>query len=144
MAITLDDSTIRAALEADILSAWSVVTIYDDPPQTEPKAADLPRAFVMLQARQPVRSAGTASLTQWSIPHTYQITGEFAWPSSGTINAAREARLNALLALLTETNFYAGYRYTIDEIPADPGEPTDAEQTYRAVLTMTVEVISSV
>lgn len=106
MAITLDDVNIRRQLHLDVSAAWSPVRIYDDPPSLQGSAAELPRAFVQLGDIRPTAQGWTNSMVEVEVTHPYTITGQFAWPTEGTFEAAKLALIEALLARWNPSNLY--------------------------------------
>src|SRR5689334_20391809 len=110
MPMTLDDSAIRSALHSSISTAWSTTTVYDDPPQTPVAASKLPLGYLMLQDMEPQRSSRGAGAKEVTLVHPYTITGQFAWPGIGTIEADKRIKVQALLDQLTATTRYAGWQ----------------------------------
>ena len=114
----LDDATIRPLLKADIITAWGANVEFEDNPAYLPgSAADLPRVFVELDDVTPQAAQGSAGIRQASVPHIYQITGQFTFPASGTIETAKITLFNQLAAVLSANIRYYGYRRL-------PGFPT--------------------
>lgn len=150
MSITLDDDAIRAQLHSDLNAAWpGLKSVNDDPPFLPASSADLPQAFVQIGKFAFTYGGGTAGMSQVSTPHVYTITGVFTWPTTGTIEAAKLAKGQALLTQLTQSAIYAGWRYKLvsldfNETVTSPSEPGNQEPIYQVILVISVEVLSSV
>lgn len=144
MPLTLNDSTIRQQLQADIQAAWSVRRVYDDPPQTPASLSRLPMAYLLLGDLEPQRSARGASAKEVTVPHLYTMTGQFAWPASGTIEAAKLARAQALLDRLTAAERYAGWHRDVTAIRFYlEGLSANQERYFEIEIEFAVEVITN-
>jgi hypothetical protein len=145
MAYTLADTAIRAQLHTDIQVAWAdTVKIHDDRPRTAPHSGDLPRAFVVLNDQTPAFS-GTASMTEIAIPHRYTLTREAKWPTSGTIEAAKVADVQAILNVITASGVYLRlYRWQVTGIRYEEAVTEESQEPiYRVSVDFEVEVLTA-
>lgn len=138
----LDDTAIRTQLHADILAAWATNEIHDDLPYQAASYAELPRGFVELKDIEIRRAGPGASVNDVSIPHDYIITGQFAWPVSGTIEISKVARANELLSRLTSAKRYTGWMRDITAVEFGQGQADMNEPTYEVTVTLRLHVIS--
>ncbi len=130
--ITLNDSTFRPQLHANLLAVFPDLAgrINDDVQRAMPGKGDLPRAFVTLGDPKPDYRGEQASFSEVQISYPYTLLVEFAWPASGTIEAARLTALQALLAQLTASPRYCDRVFRIIDIRLvstdnkEPNEPT--------------------
>lgn len=148
MALSIDDSAILAQLHTDIKAAWNTLTIRDDPPFVPMSKGDMPRAFCILQDISPTRGGGTAGSAQVSMLFTYQITGQFVWPTTGTLEAAKKASAQALISLLTANLVYASqYRRDVTGIRWDYQNDRAGNETqepyYEVAIDFAVEIVGT-
>lgn len=142
MPLTLGDTAIRTALHASLNAAWSCTEVYDDPPKLPKSAANLPLGFVQLGDMAPVRNGQGAGVNDVELLHTYTLTGQFAWPSSGTIEAAKVAKVQALLSLLTAAKRYALWSRDVTAIRFDTGKAESNEPYFEVEIDFAVRVIT--
>ena len=145
MAITLDDATIRAQLHTDVKTAWSTLQIYDDASYGRAAKVLLPRAYVRLQDVKPVRGGGTAGIGETSLMHTYEIVGQFAWPTTTPIEVAKVLKSQSLINLLTANIRYSSALYLRDVTNVSFSEMFDQVQEpyYEITIEFAVEVTSA-
>lgn len=145
MALELGDSTFRPLLRDDIVEAWEVEQIHYDPPATPGTASVLPRAFLQLGN---VDIGEKRGFTRRVLMHTYTIVGQFAYPEEGTLEEAKVARVNELLAVLTAgaTVYQSAWRYRFDGVDFETSRTSDdeAEEYYTVMLTFTLEWVTGV
>jgi hypothetical protein len=134
MPLQLADAVLRPLLRDDIKTAWALTRVRSDPPQIPGQPADLPQAFLQLRDVETAREAGQAGFGETQVVHTYVITGQFVYPVSGTLEEAKVAKANALLAVLTavSTVFHTDYLYHDPVVRFE--DPQDATEGYYTVL----------
>lgn len=136
----IPDAPIRARLEDDLRACWNPTNLRPDAPRVAQNAADLPDVRVHLLDGE-VQGQGPGSAARdVVVPLTYEITGRWAYPASGTVNEAQVSRLNAFLAVFTaDYPRYAGWRYqeSVGWVFDDQAE----ERTYTVTVTVTIEAI---
>lgn len=139
----INDAALRAQLHTDILASWlttfAPTRICDNEPRLPYTSAHLPYAVVSLveMTQEP------SGLRHEAQTYRYEITGVFAWPASGTIAAAQEARANALLAQLTANRTYAtiGRDFLVESVLFDAQGGSDEQEP---VYTITVIFVVTV
>jgi hypothetical protein len=145
MAITLGDETFRPLLRDDIKDAWSLSRVHYDPPQTPGSLAVLPRAFLQLED---VDSGEARGFGRKVLLHTYTITGQFAYPSEGTLEQAKVEKAQALLDVLTvgSSIFHTEHRYRDVAIRFEESRLGDdtSENVYSIHLSITLEWVTEV
>ena len=145
MALELGDSTFRPLLRDDIISAWEVEQIHYDPPAVPGTASVLPRAFLQLGN---IDAGEKRGLTRTVLFHTYTIAGQFPFPEEGTLEEAKVARVNELLAVLTAggTIYESVWRYRFDGVDFETSRTTDdeAEDYYTVMITFSLEWVTGV
>lgn len=145
MPVTLDDTTVRNQIHADVYASWTPLKIYDDASYGKASKMLLPRSYVRLQDIEPVRAGGTAGLGEVSMMHTYEIVGQFPWPSQTPIEVAKVLMAQALITKLTTTLVYSSGQYRRDvkklvftEMFDQPQEPY-----FEITIEFAVEVVSA-
>ena len=141
----LDNAAILPYIEADVVSAWSLEQLRNAFQHTENAANQLPKARIEMQAGASQGSGGAAASPDVLMPHTYHITGIFAYPSPpSTILEAQAERWNQLVALLTADypRYHDLWQYS-EEIGWD-FDDDPAERTYSVTVIFTVNVIAPV
>src|SRR5690349_17918290 len=150
MTMTLADSTLRAGLHPMMSSAWSPKKIYDDAPYVKPSPDELPRAFCHVQDMTPNYAHQQAGFGQAVVPHFYALTLQRAWPTSGTIDQAKVADVQAILDLLTADTVFlrngtSGYRREVVGILFNGKAEADLlESYYQVTVVFQAEVITGV
>lgn len=137
----LQDDVIRPVLEDNLRACWNPVNLRPDAPRVAMDSSDLPDVRVQLLDGETQPTGGAAASRDVVIPHTYEITGRWAYPVSGTVNTSQIARLNEFLLVFT-ANYprYAGWRYLESVVWAF--EDNAEEETYSVAVTITLEVIA--
>lgn len=141
----LDDANIRPLLEAAVQAAWNAQAIRADAQRVANAANQLSKARINLLPGQSLPSGGAAASREATLPHTYEITGTFAYPTGGeeTVNAAVVARWNELAAELTADYTHFG-EWAYSEEMSWGWEDNATERVYSVTLTFTLFVISRV
>lgn len=140
MALSLDDSTVRTALRTSIRTAWSVTRIFDDEPKTIAAASHLPRAFIFLQDTEITTGQGQSGMGQVEVPLTYEITGQFAYPASGSLEEAKVSKANLLLAQLTASASFGGGRRDVVAVRFEKTPTEKLEEAYTVTIVFRVRL----
>lgn len=128
MSFQLSDTSIRAALHTDMLSAWSVTKIYDSKPFLPDTSENLPLGFIYLQSVNP---SGGPAVHDVSAPHSYLLHGIFALsavPSNTTSEEYKVTKAQALLDLLTVQITYAGWMRMITSVDFTDDSLSETDQ----------------
>lgn len=142
--LTLEDTRLRELLHGDMRAAWALTEIHDDPPMLPASAADLPRGFLILGDLEPRRGEYGASPAEVHVPHVYRIVGQFAWPTSGTWEAAKLEKQKALVNILTLQKRYGGWMRDILAIRFRNAEmEASKEAVYEVEVEFKIDVITS-
>ena len=148
MPVIIDDTSIRAQLHQDAIEVWNPTKIYDEPQFVPSSKQDLPLVFIELNPITPERGGYTAGLGQVSMWHTYVITGMFAWPENGSVEADKVTNLQLFAFQITSQ---ANFRYTSNNYNRDIKDFTfdtsgiteeSKEHYYTVSITFAVEVVS--
>lgn len=139
----LADATLRPLLRDDTKTAWTITRIEYDPPEIPGDASLLPRAFIQLNNVPTARHKGGAGFGESQAIHTYRITGQFAWPTTGTLEEAKVTKSNLLLAVLTtvSTVYRSNWRYLDPTIEFETGQTDNGEAFYTVTVEFPIEVI---
>ena len=112
MAMSVSTSAARTQLAADFVTAWGAKAIYFDTPKTPltdsafsgvSDAVTAARVVCLVSDPEPSQQ----SFSKKVINFRFTITGMFLFPTSGTLQEAKETNADALLALLTASTRYA-------------------------------------
>jgi hypothetical protein len=104
--LQISSSTILEFLVADINAAWGVETIHAHDPEDQAgeTASELPEAYVSLQGGS--WDGEWASVRDTHTVMRWVIVGRFIKPDAARLHVEKEAKANALLALLTANPRY--------------------------------------
>jgi hypothetical protein len=139
----LSDDEIRPSLENTARAAWNPVNLRPDIVRTEQVGADLPDVRIRLVSGQSQATGGGAASRDVIVPHTYEITGRWTYPTGDddTVNREQIARFNEIVSFLTaDYPLYAGWRYS-EEIGWE-FEDNPTEETYDVTVTFTLLVVT--
>lgn len=112
MAMSVSTSAVRTQLAADFVTAWGALAIYFDTPKTPLMDDDFTGISNSTTAARVVCVVSDpepqfAAFSKRNIAYRITITGQFQYPTTGTLQAAKETNADALLALLTASTRYA-------------------------------------
>lgn len=142
MANQINDGLLRPLINACVKAAWSPTKIVDNAARLPYAAADLPYAVVFLAGM----TQDFGGLRMEAQTYRYEITGVFAWPSSGTINDALVSRANSLMSQLTDSPNFGPYGRgrRVTEVAFDSqGGGDDQEPVYSVTVTLELTVFDS-
>lgn len=113
--MTLGDSTFRPLLTEDMIGAWELEQVHYDAPKVPGSLDVLPRGFLTLQT---LPRGDRRGFNRQIRPHTYDLTVQFPYPESGTLEEAKVEKVEAFLTLVTtDAGIYRGaYRYEVGDI----------------------------
>jgi hypothetical protein len=144
MPMNFDDTAIRDQLVADVTTAWAPTKIYLDAPKIAAVSADLPVAYINVTSVPMNRGAGAATPREVNQGWTYDIVLVEKRPAAGTLHAAKVAKADALLALLTAhpVTYVSWFRNVLGVVFTEGTLDETAEEVYIVRITFRVEVIS--
>lgn len=129
----LSETTLLSTLHTDILAAWGVKRIYDDPPYTQTDRSMVPMAFIDIKSVSPTQSESETygdAIRMLALVYDVEITLVAPKPTSGSVHADKVAKVNLLLAKLYAAATYSSCYYEPGMIDFSPGGVEEAEPVY--------------